>query len=251
MDDRTATVGYRIRFDEAGPSGLARPSLFLRLAQDIAWIHSERIGYTRAWYEERGLAWLVRAVAIEVSGRAHYGDVLDVTTNVIGYRRIWARRRTDITRDGDEIATVLTDWILTDARGRPARIPSEFADRLPGLAAPIQPLRADEPPDRPPAIEVASVVRSSELDPLGHVNNAAYLDRILDLAAGLAGVDVLADGTILEGPSAVIEYLAAAGPGEMVIESMWSGGEGDGLSYRMAVAGRGSILRAMLGQAGV
>ncbi len=32
--DRTWTVGSRVRFDEAGPDGFARPSVLLAMAQD-------------------------------------------------------------------------------------------------------------------------------------------------------------------------------------------------------------------------
>lgn len=247
MDERTATVSYRIRFDEAGPTGTARPSLFLRLAQDVAWVHSERIGYTREWYADRGLAWLVRAVALDVNGHARYGELVDVSTSVIGYRRIWARRRADIRRAGEGLATVLTDWILTDARGRPARIPDEFAERLPPRVASIEPLRAPDPPIGPPALEASDVVRSSELDPLGHVNNAAYLDRVLDLAARLDGADTAG---ALDTPSVVIEYLAAAGPGDRTRESLWLAGDGRGLAYGMSVVGRGQILRAIVREPG-
>ena len=51
---------YRVRFDEAGPDGLLRTSVLLRYAQDVAWHHSTSRGFDRAWYAERGLAWLVR-----------------------------------------------------------------------------------------------------------------------------------------------------------------------------------------------
>ncbi|HLA17223.1 MAG TPA: acyl-ACP thioesterase domain-containing protein [Candidatus Limnocylindrales bacterium] len=241
MDDRGATFGYRIRFDEAGSAGTARPSLLLRLAQDAAWIHSERIGYTRAWYEERGLAWLVRAVALETRGQARHGDVVDVSTSVIGYRRIWARRQADIRRAGDLMATVLTDWILTDDRGRPVRIPEEFATRLPGSSVSIRPLRTAERPAAPPLVEVTGIVRPSELDPLGHMNNAAYLDRVMDLAAG---VDGAAWAGRLGRPSAVLEFLAPAELGDRTVESLWPTDDGRGISYAMTVIGRGPILRA-------
>ena len=48
---------YRVRFDEAGPDGLLRASGLLRYAQDVAWMHSEALGFDRAWYRERDLAW--------------------------------------------------------------------------------------------------------------------------------------------------------------------------------------------------
>jgi acyl-ACP thioesterase len=246
MDDGSPTVSYRIRFDESGPSGAARPSHYLRLAQDAAWIHSERLGFTRAWYAAREVGWLVRAVALEIHDPARHGEIVEVTTRVMGYRRIWARRRTEVARPGARIATLITDWILTDAQGRPARIPAEIPARLPGTEQPIEPLRIPEPPVRPPDVEAESSIRTSELDPLAHVNNAAYLDRMLDLL----GAGPVAPAGLIDRPLVGIEYLAAAGAGDRVQEEGWWLDGGQGFAYRLSVPSRGPILRASVRAAG-
>ena len=41
---------YRVRFDEAGPDGLAPDVGLMRYAQDVAWQHSTALGFDRAWY---------------------------------------------------------------------------------------------------------------------------------------------------------------------------------------------------------
>ena len=90
---------YRVRFDEAGPDGRLRTSVLLRYAQDLAWFHSAARGFDRAWYAERGLAWLVRAAEVEVlAGRSRWATSSSGTTQVVGWRRVWARRRTDVHR---------------------------------------------------------------------------------------------------------------------------------------------------------
>ena len=43
-----------------------RTSTLLRYAQDLASFHSAELGFDRAWYAERGLAWLARAAAVAV-----------------------------------------------------------------------------------------------------------------------------------------------------------------------------------------
>jgi acyl-ACP thioesterase len=246
MDDPTATVDYRVRFDEAGPAGSAKPSLYLRLAQDAAWIHSERLGFTRAWYEERGLAWLVRGVALEVRGGAGHGDVVTVTTRVLGYRRIWARRRADVLVGSRPVATALTDWILTDRRGRPVRIPDAIPQRLPGSERSLEALRVPGTPDRPADIVIEAAVRHSEADPLAHVNNAAYLDRVLDLGASVDGSRGFRPDR-LDRPTVALEYRAAVAPGDVVRESAWILDGGMAFAYRMSIAEEGAtILRAQV-----
>src|SRR5215213_5141450 len=64
--DNGYLAGYRVRFDEAGPDGLVRSSALLRYAQDVAWRHSEHLGFDRGWYQARGLGWVVRGLELEV-----------------------------------------------------------------------------------------------------------------------------------------------------------------------------------------
>jgi acyl-CoA thioesterase FadM len=242
-DERTATIEYRVRFDEAGPDGLARPAWFLRVAQDAAWIHAERLGFTRARYAAEGIAWLVRAVALDVGEPVGHGERMVVSTRVVGHRRIWARRRTTMTRDGLTVATVVTDWVLVGADGRPRRIPAEVIDRLPGDGSDIEAIRVDSGPAPADALVVDDVVRPDEIDPMGHVNNAAYLDR---LAAAAVRIGPPLAAMTREHPSIRIEYAAAAGPGQTVREVAWPIENGRGLAYRMVTADEVSIVRAEL-----
>ena len=105
--DNGFLAGYRVRFDEAGPDGRLRTSALLRYAQDVAWRHSEELGFDRAWYQERGLGWVVRGCELRVSAPIPIGHTLRVSTAVVGHRRIWARRLGACQlADGRDAATV-------------------------------------------------------------------------------------------------------------------------------------------------
>ncbi len=138
------TAEYRVRFDEATPAGLLRGSALLGYVQDVAWRHSEALGFPRAWYRAKGVAWLVRAVEARFLGPMADGETLVVTTQLTGSRRVMMRRRTDVAgAAGDLRAVVTIDWAMTDGRA-PVRIPVEFEQ------APLDgpgPVRAD--PRRP------------------------------------------------------------------------------------------------------
>ena len=96
----TCSAPYRVRFDEAGPDGRLRTSVLLRYAQDLAWYHSAARGFGRAWYAARGITWLVRAAEVAMVAPVPVGADLVGTTQVVGWRRVWARRRTEF-RDDD------------------------------------------------------------------------------------------------------------------------------------------------------
>jgi acyl-CoA thioesterase FadM len=215
------TVPYRVRFDECGPDGIVRTSALLRYAQDAAWIHSERMGFGREWYASRGLAWVVRAAELAILAPVPLGTVLRVSTAVTGFRRVWARRRTEARLDDGTLAMWgHTDWVMTDHRGMPGRVPPEFPAAFEVPPGPFEPGRVPLPPAPPGATTHGTAVRPQDLDPMGHVNNAAYVDYLEEalLAAGGPGAAGIGDV-----PRRLrLEYLAAAAPGARLSASAWS-----------------------------
>jgi acyl-CoA thioesterase FadM len=234
--DNGFVAGYRVRFDEAGPDGRIRTSALLRYAQDVAWRHSEALGFDRQWYVERGRWWVVRALDLEVLEPVAMGETLRVSTAVVGHRRIWARRVADA-RLATLAARIVTDWVILDDAGRLVRIPPDFGLSFtnPELTGEI--LRVALPASLPLAGEIRFRVRPHDLDPMGHVNNAAYLDWIEEalIAAG-------ADAAALP-RRARLEYLASAAPQDEIVvttsldEANWA--------VRIARADGGELLRGI------
>jgi acyl-CoA thioesterase FadM len=216
-------AGYRIRFDEAGPDGRIRTSALLRYAQDVAWRHSEFLGFDRRWYTQRGRWWVVRAVDLEVLAPIPMGRTLRVSTAVIGHRRIWARRLGECRlADSTLAATVTTDWVILDDRGRLVRIPEDFGlsfsnPELPGDIARVGQV-GDVPAD---AVELHVRVRPADLDPMGHVNNAVYLDW-LEEALAAAGFGAPASALPRR---CRLEYRASAAPSDEAVIRSWTTGE--------------------------
>jgi acyl-ACP thioesterase len=230
-------AAYRARFDECGPDGLLRSSGFMRWAQDTAWLHSEALGFTREWYAERGLWWLVRCAELNVVGAVRMGETASVATTIVGYRKVWARRRTEVTgADGARVAVALTDWVITDARGAPTRVPAEFASRFGGSVQTFTPGRVVLPPTPAAAAPRQVAVRPSDIDPMAHMNNAAYIDVLEE------GLDAAAAARVPRRYR--LEYVAAAGPGDVLTAATWP--QGDGFAFRLTSGADIEILRATL-----
>jgi acyl-CoA thioesterase FadM len=238
------TVPYRVRFDECGPDGSARTSTLLRYAQDVAWVHSERMGFDRDWYLERGLAWVVRAAELAILCPIRLGATLEVSTAVTGFRRVWARRRTEARLcDGSPVMWCHTDWVMTDARGLPGRVPPEFPAAFTVPPGPFDPGRVPLPPTPPDALITRAAVRPQDLDPMGHVNNAAYLDY---LEEALLGAGEQATSAITATPRTVrLEYLAPAASGALLAGAAWREDvEGrDGWAWRLSDADERELAR--------
>lgn len=229
----------RVRFEECQPGGEIRASTFLRYAQDAAWVHSDAAGFERAWYRERGLTWLVRCLTLDVIGPSLAGETLTMTTEVVAMRRVLARRHGEI-RDaaGAPVAIVETDWLMTGASLTPVRIPSEFDTAFPPVPSTFEPARVTLPPTPPDAHLRRFHVRRSEIDPMAHVNNAAYVDYLEESLAEAGALDALQ----ARPRRYVLEYQQAAEPGAPLIGAVWR--DGDGWSYRLTDEGGVDLLRA-------
>ncbi|MDQ7849317.1 MAG: thioesterase [Armatimonadota bacterium] len=210
------TQRFQVRFDECAPGGSARASALLRCVIETAFGHSAREGFPLAWYEARGLFWLVRHVRMYLFRPLPYGLPFDVTTEVVGFRRIWARRKNSV-RDaaGEVLATVTVDWIFTDRAGNPARIVPEMEAAFPGASPRMEAARLHL--GDPPAVSLPQtyVVPAYQVDPRGHMNSAAYLDVFEDAIVD-AGDDPQQRPCTYE-----LEYLRAARPGEVLRRFVW------------------------------
>ena len=203
-----------VRFDECGSDGRMRAASVLRHAQDLAWQHSERLEYGRAWYEGRGVGWVVRAVDLLMSDPPLSNESIVGTTALVGFRHVMARRHTRLFgADGRVVADALIDWVMVDRAGRPTRFPKEFEPFVASVGATFLPIK-------PPILSASSstttidvAIRQADIDPLGHVNNAAWLE-IADEALVTGAPEQLVAAT----RRIQLEYLAVARKGSVRVE---------------------------------
>jgi len=180
--------GRGVRFDECGRDGRMRAASLLRHAQDVAWLHSERLEYGRAWYEARGVGWVVRGIDLLIDQPPHSNEVITATTSLAGFRHVMARRHTRLfTASGRVIADAAIDWVMTDAEGRPSRFPAEFEAFVERVGATFLPIKIPAiPPDGVSTHSAEITLRTSDIDPLGHVNHAAWLEIVEEALAAAA-----------------------------------------------------------------
>ncbi len=221
--ERLASLGFRVRFDEATPTGGIRTSTLLRYASDLAAVHSDRRGFGRAWYRDHGLAWLVRGVDLDLRRPIQHGDELVGTTQAVAARKVLARRRTEFrSTAGDLAAVVLVDWALTSAAGAPTRIPPVFAAAFGMAATTFTPIRVRAaPPSSGPVQHLQLQVRPQELDPMGHVNNAVYLDWAEEAMRAAEGPEDGRSPLDAVPRHWALEYIRSAPPGGRAVATTW------------------------------
>ena len=98
---------------------------YVHWMQDVAVLHSETAGCTRAT-RACGATWVIRTHRIEYFRPAFAGDHIAVLTWVVNFRKVRSLRKYRFVRLTDKIllAEGETDWVFVDAHtGRPRVIP--------------------------------------------------------------------------------------------------------------------------------
>ncbi len=233
---------FTVRYDECGPGGTVRASVHMRLLQELAFAHSAALGFPLAWYARHRLFWLVRRANLVVRAPARCGDVLVYATRVVGARRVMARRFNTVHRsdDGTLVATATVDWIFTEQGTTPVRVPEGLIKAFPAMAQPVAPIPLEE--RHPPADITPSAlrIRVSDADPMGHVNNAVYLDLLDDALVRAGGAKAIETHP----RTYDLQYSAAANAGAELRDLAWR--ENGSWHYRLEGLGGNLLLHSRL-----
>ena len=203
---RTFTVERRVRWGDTHATGRLRLDALARYLQDVANDDTRDAGH------DPFAPWVVRRTTLVVEQPVTLGEMLTLTTFTGGHGSRWADRRTTVVGDQGGRIEALALWIYVDpTTGRPARLTPEFHatyDEAAGGRTVKARLHHDPPPPNP----VAGVesrrwpLRATDLDRLGHVNNAATWAAVEEEIAGHGLVPTFAE----------IEYPDAIEPGAEV-----------------------------------
>ena len=173
---RTYTGRRRVRWGDVDRHGRLRLDALARHLQDVANDDTRDLGH------DHTAPWVVRRTTIAVEVPPALGEVLELTTFGGGLGSRWAERRTSVRGDGGGRVEAASVWISVDrTTGRPARLTEEF---LAAYGASAGDRRGDARLHHPPPPAGADrrpwPLRSTDHDPLGHVNNAATWEPVED-----------------------------------------------------------------------
>jgi acyl-ACP thioesterase len=161
----------RVRLGDVTASGRLRLDALARYLQDIAWDDVADAGVSEG-------RWVVRRAALRLTELPRFGEEVELVTGCSGRGPRWAERRTVMTGARADVESVAV-WVHLDEHGRPRALDPRFdaiwGDGLPRVSAR---LRLPGPPgvaDRRPW-----QLRASDVDVLGHLNNAVALAGVED-----------------------------------------------------------------------
>lgn len=200
---RTFDAERTVRLGDVDPDGRLRFDAVGRYLQDIASDDAVAAGLDNA------LGWVVRRTLVRIDRAAIAGETVRLTTYCTGSGRSWAERRTKLRSASGARIDAVSLWVQLDVTtGRPTRLGDGFFDVYGSAAGERRVSARLSLPSVPPVAGSERMpwrFRRSDLDQFGHVNNAAQLALVEEVAGwdrtGIVEVEYLspvASGVDLE-----------------------------------------------------
>jgi medium-chain acyl-[acyl-carrier-protein] hydrolase len=182
------TDEYYISSYEVDARGKASLPTLSKFMQESAYNHANHLEFGYHQLKEKNLFWVLSRLSIKIDRYPQWGDKIKLCTWSSGVERLLAFRDFRLLDEqGAVIAAAVTAWLILDAHKRRPQRTDELKARVKLL--PDQRALEERPVKIPglshPTMEGAFFpVRCSDLDLYNHVNNAKYIEWILDSFPG-------------------------------------------------------------------
>lgn len=170
---RTFRVHYRIRLSDADATGRLRLDAVARYLQDAAIDDVAETG----WGAPEHL-WVLRAVRIDAVAPFLADGEVEIVTWGSSFSSLAAGRRWSLRGDAGGELEVDSTWIHLGADARPARIGEGFEEYAEAAQGRVASTRLALPVPSVDGNRIAWPLRATDVDRMGHVNNAAYWSAI-------------------------------------------------------------------------
>lgn len=168
----------RVHLGDVGPEGNLRLDALARYLQDVA---------GDDWDDAVGAdedTWVVRRTSVRLAEGGRWptlGEVVTVSTWCGGTGAAWAERRSDVAIDGRVMVDATALWVPIGPDGRPRRVRRDFSEIYGESATRKVSGRVDFVEPDPATPTRPWPIRRSDLDVVGHVNNAAVWEAMSEV----------------------------------------------------------------------
>lgn len=228
---RRYRTSRRVRLGDADRHGRLRLDALARLLQDVGNDDFADAGL------DPGSPWVARRTVVWAPSWPRLGDRVAVTTFCGGLGSRWGERRSTLAaEEGPGLVEVASLWVYLGEDGiRPTRLPGWFVDTYGEAALGRSVGSRLAHPAPPPGAEARPwPLRATDLDVLGHVNNAATWQAVEDEASRRGVVPLRAE----------LEYGAALEPDDEV--ALVTAAEDDGGGFRLWLTVGGKVRASAL-----
>jgi medium-chain acyl-[acyl-carrier-protein] hydrolase len=174
---------FKVRNYEVGAGKKLSLHHLLNYFQEIASNHASMLGWSYEDMLEKGFFWALSRMELEFERLPNWGETVRVQTWAKGTEKFFAVRDfLVLDLEGNELVRASSVWLVVDiATKRPKRA-SIIMDKIPNLTEKnaLKISLGKLTPLENKVLEVERAVNQSELDLNRHVNNAKYIDWLID-----------------------------------------------------------------------
>lgn len=170
---RTFRVRYRVRLSDTDANGRLRLDAVARYLQDAAIDDVAETG----WGAPEHL-WVLRSVRIDAVRPLLEDGVVDIVTWGSAFSSLAAGRRWSLAGDAGGRIEVDSTWIHLGPDARPARIGEGFGDYAEAAQGRVASTKLTLVPPAGDVARTSWSLRLTDVDRMGHVNNAAYWQAV-------------------------------------------------------------------------
>lgn len=175
---------YTIPCYDTDASWRLKPASFMNLAQEAAGQHAVHLGFGYDDLIASNTAWILSRVHIEFLDTPKWKEDITLTTWHKGLNRLFFLRDFIITdKEGRERVKATTSWLVLNLETRRLVRDPQLMEEGTVCAENVIESPADKvvmPKDTEPEFVMEHVVAYSDVDMLGHTNNAMYMQWAMD-----------------------------------------------------------------------
>ena len=165
--------------------GRLKSSRILSFLQEVAGDHSAILGTDRDSLMQRNLFWAVIRHRVQVTRLPGSGETIRVETwPMPTTRTAYPRSTVAYDEQGNECFRAISLWVLMDAQSRAMVLPGKSGVTVSGVLTGSELAAPGSMALQNIGQEMTRVVRYTDLDVNGHMNNCRYLDWVADTLPG-------------------------------------------------------------------
>ena len=162
--------------------GRLKPSTLLLFAQEVAGHHSDLLSLTYDGLAARGLFWAVIRNRVQITRLPLEGETITLETwPMPTTRTAYPRSTVAYDEQGNELFRSVSLWVLMDLNTRAMILPGKSGVIVDGTLRGTELASPRSLALKPMSNSCTRRVCFTDLDVNGHMNNARYLDWIMDL----------------------------------------------------------------------
>lgn len=174
---------FKIRASEVNQTGRATLPAICALFQEVAGNHALKLNFDITQLHEQGLTWVLHRMDIKIDRFPEWRETITIETWPAAGDALRAYRDYQILdSEGNQLGVCLSYWMMINLKTRrPTRMPKEVLELRLSEIDHVLPVKSDRIKsfDKTDA-EKKFTVRSSDLDMNNHVNNARYVEWMLE-----------------------------------------------------------------------